>query len=124
MRGTKAFGEAFRARRRELGLTLREFCRRSGLDPGNVSRLERGRLAPPADRAKLEEYARHLGFEEESEGWTEFLDLGQVCAGAIPDEVMGNEALVKKLPLVFRTCSGRAPTRKQIERLVEILRSE
>ena len=124
MAGARAFGEAFRARRRELGLTLREFCRRTGLDPGNVSRLERGRLAPPADRAKLEEYARHLDLDEGSGAWTEFVDLGQVCAGAIPDEVMDDEALVKKLPLVFRTCSGRAPTRRQVERLVEILRSE
>ena len=124
MAGARAFGEAFRARRRGLGLTLREFCRRTGLDPGNVSRLERGRLAPPADRAKLEEYARHLDLDEGSDAWTEFVDLGQVCAGAIPDEVMDDEALVKKLPLVFRTCSGRAPTRKQVERLVEILRSE
>ncbi len=124
MKGQKAFGEAFRARRRELGLTLREFCRRTGLDPGNVSKLERGRLAPPADRAKLEEYARHLDIDEGTDGWTEFLDLGQVCAGAIPDEVMNDEALVSKLPLVFRTCSGRAPTRQQIERLVDILRRE
>jgi len=124
MAGARAFGEAFRTRRRKLGLTLREFCRRTGLDPGNVSRLERGRLAPPADRAKLEEYARHLDLDEGSDTWTEFVDLGQVCAGAIPDEVMDDEALVKKLPLVFRTCSGRAPTRRQVERLVEILRSE
>ena len=124
MAGARAFGEAFRARRREIRLTLREFCRRTGLDPGNVSRLERGRLAPPADRAKLEEYARHLDFDEGSDAWTEFVDLGQVCAGAIPDAVMDDEALVKKLPLVFRTCSGRAPTRRQVERLVEILRSE
>ena len=43
----KTFGAFFRAKRKALGITLREFCRRNGFDPGNVSRLERGLVPPP-----------------------------------------------------------------------------
>ena len=40
----------FSGHRKALGLTLREFCRRNGFDPGNVSRLERGLVPPPQTR--------------------------------------------------------------------------
>ena len=39
------FGELLRARREELRLGLREFAIRADLDPGNLSKIERGRLA-------------------------------------------------------------------------------
>ncbi len=48
-----AFGEFFKAKRQALGLTLREFCLKHKLDPGNISRLERGLLAPPQGRERL-----------------------------------------------------------------------
>ena len=39
------FGSFFRARRMALGKSLRGFCIEKGLDPGNISRLERGLLS-------------------------------------------------------------------------------
>ncbi len=41
------FGAFVRTTRKALGLNLREFCRRNGFDPGNISRLERGLTPPP-----------------------------------------------------------------------------
>ncbi len=117
-----AFGELFKQKRLEKGLSLREFCRRNGLDPGNVSKLERGRLAPPGDRAKLEKYARMIGIPEGSDEWREFVDLGTICAGRIPDEVLSDEELVKRLPLVFRTVSGGKLTEEQLDELIEKIR--
>ncbi len=35
-------GAAIRAKRLEQGLGLKEFARASGVDPGNLSRIERG----------------------------------------------------------------------------------
>jgi transcriptional regulator with XRE-family HTH domain len=54
------FGAFFRAKRNALGLNLREFCRRNGFDPGNVSRLERGLLPPPKSAEILKSYAQAL----------------------------------------------------------------
>ena len=63
MSTSKSFGAFFRAKRKALGLTLREFCRRNGFDPGNVSRLERGLVPPPQARQLLESYAKALKLE-------------------------------------------------------------
>ena len=122
MGGPTAFGEAFKRRRVELRLTLRAFCRKTGMNPGNVSRLERGLLAPPADEQKLAEYARLLEIPEGSRKWKEFIELGMVCAGHIPDKVMADDELVKHLPLLFRTCTGRKPTREQLEEVIDAIR--
>jgi len=43
----------WRDRREALGLSLREVARRSGVNPGVISRIERGWPASPADAAKL-----------------------------------------------------------------------
>ena len=48
------FGAFFRARRKALGLSLAEFCRRHKFDKGNISRLERGLVPPPRDQKLLD----------------------------------------------------------------------
>lgn len=63
------FGAFFRARRNALGLSLREFCRQSGLDPGNISRLERGLLPPPRSPDILLAYATALKLAPKSHDW-------------------------------------------------------
>ena len=117
-----AFGEIFKKHRLGMNLSLREFCRRNGLDPGNVSKIERGRLAPPADRTKLEAFAEMLGLKEGTDARREFVDLGLVCAGRIPDEVLSDEEVVKRLPAVFRTVSGARLTEEQLDDFVAKLR--
>jgi transcriptional regulator with XRE-family HTH domain len=120
--GVAAFGDMFRRLRLEKGLSLREFCRRNGLDPGNISKLERGRLAPPGDRGKIEGLARMLGLAKGADAWREFVDLGLVCAGRIPDEVLSDEEVVKRLPVVLRTVSGARLTEEQLDDLVDKIR--
>ena len=56
----RQFGEFFKNRRIALKMTLRQFCRDNSLDPGNISRLERGLLPPPQGRETLESYAKLL----------------------------------------------------------------
>ena len=43
----------WRVRRERLGLTLREVARRSDINPGVISRIERGWPAGPDDAAAL-----------------------------------------------------------------------
>jgi len=116
------FGRFFKEKRKELGLTLRKFCLETGLDPGNVSKMERGLLPPPSSRDKLEEYAAKLNIQQDSEDWFKFLDLAAATAGRIPVDVMSDEELVSKLPLIFRTLRGQRPTEKQLRDLAETLR--
>ena len=100
---TTRFGDFFRQRRESLGLSLREFCRRSGLDPGNISRLERGLRKPPQSSGILEEYATSLKLEPHSREWHTFLDLAAAETGRIPTQMQGSPTVRDQLAHVFRT---------------------
>jgi len=115
------FGKFFRKLRKDAGLTLREFCRQNGFDPGNLSKMERGRAKPPTGEA-LEKYARALGLEADSDEWYELHDRAAACAGEIPGRLMNDEEVVKKLPVVFRTLGGKRPTREELESLIDLIR--
>jgi transcriptional regulator with XRE-family HTH domain len=117
-----AFGEVFKQHRASSGQTLRGFCIKHGFDPGNISKLERGMMPPPQSEEKLRQYARALGIAEGSQEYQEFVDMGLACAGQIPPEVMSNEELVKKLPMLLRTVSGKKLSSKQLDDLIEDIR--
>lgn len=118
----QGFGAFFRECRVRQGVTLRAFCRKHGLDAANISRLERGQVQPPTSREKLEEYAEALGLERESDEWTEFLDLAAVSSGRLPEDILSDEELLPKLPLVFRTLRGDKVTREELDALIERVR--
>ena len=101
------FGQFFKQRRMALGLTLREFCRRNGFDPGNISRLERGLLPPPQGRERLASYAKALKLQPESHEWNTFFDLAAVETGRIPPQIRDNQVVREKLPKMFRTLRGQ-----------------
>ncbi len=115
------FGERFKKRRLKNGKTLRQFCLENGLDPGNISKIERGILPPPQSREKLAHYARCLGIVEGSDEWLEFFDIARTDAGRIPDELLADKNIVAKLPLVFRTIKGQKLTEEQLEKFARAL---
>lgn len=116
------FGDFFKGKRIGLKKTLRQFCAENKLDPGNISRLERGLMAPPQGSDKLEEYARYLQIKKGSDDWYQFFDLARIEAGRIPDEIMKDEALVASLPILFRTLRGKKISEKKLDELVEMIR--
>jgi transcriptional regulator with XRE-family HTH domain len=114
------FGAFIKDMRIEQGLTLREFCRRTELDPSNWSKIERGILPPPKSRAVLREIAQILGLAEGSDNWHTVFDLATISY--IPAEILGDQSIVDKLPLFFRTVRGEKPTRKEQENIVRIIK--
>ena len=122
MKALASFGEFFKAKRQALGLALREFCLKHKLDPGNLSRLERGVLPPPQDRKLLEQYAERLEIKSGSADWYTFFDLAAAAKGRLPDDLLQDEEVVAKLPLVFRTLRGKRLTDKQLSELVKKIR--
>lgn len=117
------FGEFFKAKRIEKGLTLREFCKKYGLDPGNISKLERGLLPPPASRAKLEEYAKFLGLKKGTDDWMEFFDRAAASRGELPKDFLNDEEVIKTLPVIFRTIRGKKVSKELLDELIEKIRS-
>lgn len=116
------FGEFFKACRISKGQTLRTFCLENGFDVGNISKLERGRMAPPTSDAKVAEYAKALGLQEGSDDWIEFFDLAAQARGQIPHDILNDEELVAKLPLVFRTLRGQRVDDNVLSQLIEKIR--
>ena len=116
------FGDFVRAIRIDNGMTLRKFCEVSKLDPGNVSKTERGKLRPPSSDGKLRRYASFLGIEEGSELWSEFFDRAAACKGEIPHEILDDSELASQLPLIFRTIRGKKISEERLDEIVEIVR--
>lgn len=118
---TQTFGEFFRLKRISLGLTLRTFCERYGYDPGNISRLERNILPPTLNDKKLVEYAMALKIKKGTKEWLLFRDLAHIAKGQIPQDIMNQPNSDRYLPLLFRTARGKKITKKELERLIELL---
>jgi len=116
------FGQFFKKMREKRGLTLRQFCVKNNVDPGNISKLERGLMPPPRSREKLEQYASFLRVKRGSSEWYEFFDLAAADSGKIPADIMSDENLMKKLPLVFRTIRGQKVSKEKLEELAEVIR--
>lgn len=117
-----AFGEYFRELRARLNMPLRQFCITNGYDAGNISRLERGLMPPPTAQDKLRDYAKALQIKRGSDEWITFFDLAAVARRGIPDDIMADEDLVRRLPLVFRTLRGQKVDERNLDALVDKIR--
>jgi transcriptional regulator with XRE-family HTH domain len=122
MANASRFGNFFKERRIALTKTLRRFCFESELDPGNISKLERGILPPPQSREKLEEYAKLLRIKKGSDEWYTFFDLAAAETGKIPDDLMSGKKIEDKLPILFRTLRGQKVPNDKLEELIKTLR--
>lgn len=116
------FGKLFKEMRLKTGLSLRQFCLDHGLDPGNISKMERGLASPPQSKEKLEEYAQYLGIVKDTDDWYNFFDYAAASTGRIPPDVMSDEELVKRLPVVFRTLRGQKLPIEKLGDLAELIR--
>ncbi len=117
-----AFGAYFRELRARLNLPLRQFCIANDYDPGNISKLERGVLPPPSSEEKLRSYARALKLKPRTDEWGKFFDLAAVSRREIPEDILADEDLVRRLPLVFRTLRGQKVDDKHLNALMDKIR--
>ena len=124
MKNALAFGEFCRSNRVQQGLTLRKFCRLHQFDPAYISRLERGIVTPPKDDQVRRSYASALGLIQGTEEWRRFFELADLCAGRIPEEFARDEAVLKLLPLFFRTVHGADIDEGELRSLIERLKRE
>lgn len=117
-----SFGESFKQARLRTKRTLRAFCAEHGYDAGNISKIERGRAAPPTQESKLIEYATALGLKKKSVEWQEFLDLAAAERGRLPKDILDDAEVVAKLPALFRTIRGDKCSREELMDLIETIR--
>ena len=116
------FGEFFKQKRHATGKTLRAFCVENGLDPGNLSKLERGLLPAPQKREMLQRYARLLKIKKGSDDWYQFFDLAAADAGQIPKDILEDAEVLERLPILFRTLRGQTVPDRDLDKLVRLIR--
>ena len=119
-----SFGSFFKQKRRGLGLTLREFCRINGFDPGNLSKIERGLLPPPQTPGILIKYASALEIKEGTDDWLLFCDLAATSAGKLPPDMVTNEQIINALPVLFRTARRKTLDEEELKKLVNSIKRE
>ena len=117
-----AFGDMLRNRRRELRLGLREFALRAGMDPGNLSKIERARLGAPQGEEILDRICLALEYDLDSEEAQALKDKAIVEAGRIPAEMMDDDEVLEKLPVLLRTVRNKKLNPEQLDRLIELIK--
>ena len=117
------FGEFFRAKRLEKRITLRQFCLDNKYDPGNISKLETGVMAPPQSDEKLNEYAKALSIKKGSEDYIQLFDLAAAANRTFQVKNITDEKLLEKLPVFFRTLDNKKLTEEKLEALINIVKS-
>lgn len=118
----KTFAEFFKEKRTALGLTLRQFCQKNSFDPGNISKLERGVFAAPQTEEKLEEYAKALKLKKGSDEWIQFFDLAAISNRNLGMMKLKNEAIIEKLPVLFRTLDNKELTEEKLDQIIELIK--
>ncbi|MGH9894186.1 MAG: helix-turn-helix domain-containing protein [bacterium] len=116
------FGEFIRLRRATLRLSLRSFAEKAELDPGNASRMERGRVAPPASADVLDRIASALELRRGSPEYQQLIDLAAAAKGRIPQDLLSDEEVASRLPILFRTLRSKPLSSEQLEKLIESIR--
>ncbi len=121
MRGT-LFGKVLKQFRQRQHVTLREFCLRHGFDPGNYSRVERGLFPAPQSTDVVEKYAVALGLKRGSDDWVQLFDAAAASRGQLPSDLLSDEELLRKLPVLFRTLRGSPVPAEKLDELVAKVR--
>lgn len=117
------FGEKLKKRRLEQNYSLREICKLVNYDPSNWSKIERGRISPPAEKKVLSNWAKFLGIKNSLE-MQKFIDEASVAQGIIPQDILEDKKTVNLLPAFFRTLRNEKPTKREINNLIELIRNE
>lgn len=118
------FGQFVKDQRLAMGIGLRAFCRRLGVDASNWSKIERGVLPPPQKEEKLKKIASILEIHPDSEKWQALKDHASIDAGIIPKDLLSDDDVLKALPMFFRTVRSEKPTPEDLDKLIKKIREE
>ena len=116
------FGAIIRERRSELRLSLRDCALQANMDFGNLSKIERGRMAPPQDPEVVDRLISALGLEGTDRA-NVLRDAAALENGRIPAGALADEAVMAALPIFLRTAQNRQLDEATAEKLVDMIRN-
>lgn len=112
------FGSYVKDLRQKCGLSLREFCRLTEIDPSNWSKVERGLLPPPRSQGQIRDIASVLALPRESEEYKTLLDLAAISH--MPEELMVDKKIAQALPVFFRAMRAENSAAKEARELFRL----
>jgi len=119
------FGAYLRALRLRFGKGLREFSAECEIDPGNLSKIETGKMAPPSGDL-LERIASALRLIPESEDRKLFETKAAVDRSELPEEtkiLLSDEEILQKLPAFARLLKDKNKTLdQQMDEIIKLVR--
>jgi hypothetical protein len=78
-------------------------------------------MSPPSDEKILRKWAKVLGLSGEKD-LHEFIDKANLAQGIVPKDILSQDNAVDFLPAFFRTLRNKKPTKKEIDRLIKLIR--
>ena len=118
------WGEFIRKRRLEAGYGLREFAALVGILPSNYNHMEKGRLAPPQDKGKLDQVAEVLGIPRDTPDYHTIMDLAAAGKDKLPADVERFAKDNAMVPVLLRTLANRKLSDEEFRSLVEDLNED
>jgi transcriptional regulator with XRE-family HTH domain len=118
------WGEFVREKRLEAGYGLRQFAALVGILPSNYNHMEKGRMSPPQDKARLDQIAEVLGIEPGTEDSHTLMDLAVEGKNKLPADVAEFARQNELVPVLLRTLENRKPSREEFENLVRQLNDD
>lgn len=116
-------GEYIKPRRLDLGFSLRKFCELIEYDASNWSKIERGVIPPPPYSTKeVAPYDKirvvlRLSVDE----YKELITIASVDRKEIPVYIEDN--ILNALPVFFQTIHKGKLGKKELEKLIEMLKT-
>ena len=118
VKNLKNFGKKLKEARIKRNLSLREICRLVSYDPSNWSKIERGIVSPPSNEKVLRKWAGVSDVDVQ-----DFIDEAMLAQGIIPKDILSEINTVERLPAFFRTLRNKKPTKKEIDRLIKLIKN-
>lgn len=115
------FGKKLKELRLQNDYSLREICKIVNYDPSNWSKIERGKISPPAEIKILRNWAKILKLDKDKT--QEFVDLAFISQDIIPTDISNKKENLHALPAFFRTLRNEKPTKEEIDKLIDLIRN-
>ncbi len=117
----KKFGSLLEKLRTKNNLSIREICKIVSYDPSNWSKIERGLISPPSEEKTLKLWAKALKIKGDE--IRKFMDDASIAQGIIPDDILNKTEMLELMPAFFRTVRNKKPSKEEIDRLVNLIKS-
>jgi len=114
------FGQKLTLYRKRAGLTLRDFSKLVGYDASNISKVERGKLAPPAAGLVLRKWATALSLRTDTHEFTDFVASG--LTARVNKHIRTDEEMEVLMPAFFRTVGNKTIDPVTYEKLKALLK--